>query len=128
MRILLIDDEESITSAIAGLLEDLGCTVVCSPDGQDGLERTREGKFDLIISDIRMPRMDGLAMLQCMREDGCTTPVVLISGHGDDRIAETAEEVGAVGFLQKPVRLRQLVATLRKNDLPAAGGGGVGIQ
>jgi len=114
MRVLLIDDEETIVRAMAALLEDLGCNVVRSADGREGLELALRERFDVIISDIRMPRLGGLELVSALREHGLSVPVLLISGHGDERITEKAAEVGAAGFLQKPVALRELVEYLRQ--------------
>ena len=117
MRVLLVDDEEAILSTLTEILTDLGHSVRSTVDGEGAARAALSEPFDLVISDIRMPRMDGLKLVNTLREQSLGVPVILISGHGSDDIAAQAAEVDAVRLLHKPINIRDLLAGIRSLDL-----------
>ena len=108
MRILLVDDESEILAALAEVLTDLGHSVTCCGDGEDALARFADESFDLVLSDVRMPKMDGIQLAEALAERCPGLPIVLISGHGEDELVEQAAPGNSIGFLRKPVRIRDL--------------------
>ena len=112
--ILAIDDDE----ATLGLLEDLlslsGFRVFTAGEGQQGIERFSEERPDLVITDIQMPGMDGLELLQRVRSVDDLVPVILVTGHGDLDNAVRALRRGAHDFLLKPINADILLNTVRK--------------
>ncbi|MEY2937770.1 MAG: hypothetical protein RL062_359 [Bacteroidota bacterium] len=112
-KILLIDDEASIRMALKEILEYEGHTVIESPDAQAALKAVGQETFDLIISDIKMPKMDGLEFLSKVKEMGIECPVVMITGHGTIDTAVESIKKGAFDFIQKPLDLNRVLVTVR---------------
>ena len=108
MHILLVDDEEDILVALADVLTDLGHSVICCGDGEEALARFADESFDLVLSDVRMPKMDGVQLAGALAERCPGLPIVLISGHGEDGPVEQAAPSNSLGFLRKPIRIRDL--------------------
>lgn len=112
--ILAIDDD----AATLGLLEDLlslsGFNVLTAGEGREGIKLFRENRPDLVISDIQMPHMDGLELLQRVRAVDDSVPVILVTGHGDLDNAVRALRRGAHDFLLKPINSDILINTVRK--------------
>lgn len=113
MRILVADDEREITKAVKAVLERGKYMVDAVDNGGDALSYARSGAYDVIILDIMMPGRDGLSVLQALREDGVTTPVLLLTARGElnDRVAGL--EAGADDYLAKPFAMAELVARVR---------------
>ena len=111
-RILVIDDEKSIRNTLREILEYEKYTVDDAPDGIEGLRLAGEQKYDIILCDIKMPRMDGIEVLIKLQEF-CDTPVVMISGHGTIETAVDAIRKGAYDYIAKPLDLNRLLVTLR---------------
>ena len=112
-RILIIDDEPNVRLSYRAVLEVEGYDVDEASSAATGLEKLIAGRFDLVILDLRMPEMDGLDLLAKMRERGLSTPTVMITAYGDLPHAVKAIKLGAIDFLQKPLKpdeLRHLVA------------------
>jgi len=114
VNIVLIDDEPIIHQALGPFLSRAGHQVHHAADGNEGIALASECKPDLIISDIRMPGMDGLELLEKLRMRIPTTPVALITGHGDITTAITALDKGAFAYLHKPVKLDELMAIIER--------------
>jgi DNA-binding NtrC family response regulator len=112
--IVLIDDEPIIHQALGPFLSRSGHQVHHAADGNEGLALVSECKPDFIISDIRMPGIDGLELLGKLRMRVPTTPVALITGHGDITTAIAALGNGAFAYLRKPVKLDELVAVIER--------------
>jgi DNA-binding NtrC family response regulator len=112
-KILLIDDEASIRMALKEILEYESHTVIESPDAQAALKAVGQETFDLIISDIKMPKMDGLEFLSKVKEMGVECPVVMITGHGTIDTAVESIKKGAFDFIQKPLDLNRVLVTVR---------------
>ncbi len=111
-RILIIDDEKSIRNTLREILEYEKYQVDEASDGVEGIKRVNEDKYDVILCDIKMPRMDGMEVLsQVMKITD--TPVIMISGHGTIETAVEAIKTGAYDYIAKPLDLNRLLVTLR---------------
>ena len=117
--ILIADDESSIRRSIRNILEDdtifedISIEVDEATDGEEALDKVRKGSYDLVLLDIKMPKRDGMEVMQAMNEAEIGTPVVMISGHGTVETAVEATRLGAIDFLEKPFDLNRLVVTVR---------------
>jgi two-component system nitrogen regulation response regulator NtrX len=111
--ILIVDDEPGVRSALTGVLRDEGYTVEAVPTGEACLDRLTRGPIDLIILDVWLPGMDGLATLARLRERQVDAQVVLISGHGNIESAVRAIKLGAFDFVEKPLSLEKTVLVVR---------------
>jgi DNA-binding NtrC family response regulator len=123
-KVLLIEDEASIRSVLKEILKDqkeLGLLIDEAKDGAEGLLKLETENYDLAICDIKMPKMDGMEVLQKAKEKGIATTFVMISAHGSTELAVDATKMGAYDFLQKPPDLNRLLVTVRnaldKNNL-----------
>lgn len=117
-KILVIDDERAIRNTLKDILEFEGYTIDLAENGKVGLEKALATTYDLIYTDIKMPEMDGLEMLQAYRktvkEQGVEeSPVVMISGHGTVETAVEALKNGAFDFIVKPLDLNRLLLTTK---------------
>ncbi len=112
-KILVIEDDSKIRSILKEILQEKNHDVDEAGDGQEGFKKLEQGNYDLCICDIKMPRMDGLEVLDRTKEAGITTNFVVISAHGNIDIAVEAVKKGAFDFLQKPFDLGRLEITLR---------------
>ena len=115
MNILLIDDEEDVRHSLSNFLKKLGHEVLCAKDGKEGLKIFHEREIDLVITDIRMPGMDGLELLKRLKQVQ-RSPVmgIVITGHGDMGNAIKALKYGAYDYLQKPINVRELAITIER--------------
>jgi DNA-binding NtrC family response regulator len=105
--VLVVDDEPMVRKSLALALERAGANVITAADGQEALARFREQKSAVIFSDVKMPGMDGFALLRSVKRLDPSTPVVLITGFGDEIVAR-AEEAGAARVLHKPITTAEL--------------------
>ncbi len=112
--ILVVDDEEGIRDLLAWELRDLGHHVVTAADGVEALEQIRLAEFDLLICDIRMPRVGGLEVLRSTKKTAPETEVVIATGYADDDCADECVRQGAFDFIQKPFRTADLLATVSR--------------
>ncbi len=115
-RILLVDDEEAIVKITRQRLERLGYTVDSTTDAVEALERFRSDpdRFDLVITDLTMPRMTGEDLTQKILKIRRDIPVIVCTGFSDKIGTEKAKEIGATGYIQKPYDKRFLAQTVRK--------------
>jgi two-component system nitrogen regulation response regulator NtrX len=111
--ILIVDDEPGVRSSLSGVLRDEGYTVEAVPSGEACLDRVTRGAVDLIVLDVWLPGMDGLATLARLRERQVDSQVVLISGHGNIESAVRAIKMGAFDFVEKPLSLEKTVLVVR---------------
>ncbi|MEI8095437.1 MAG: response regulator [Spirochaetales bacterium] len=112
MNILLVEDEEINRRILAKILSRFHATVVQARDGQEALELLEGFAAEVIITDLNMPRMDGLSLIRELKARGNSAPVVVLSAHNESEILEKAKELGAVHFLFKPIRVELLTQTL----------------
>lgn len=111
--ILVIDDEQAIRKALREILSFEGFTIDEAPDGAEGLKKIKEGNYDCILCDIKMPKMDGLEVLNAAKEVKPDTPFIVISGHGTIETAVEAVKNGAFDYISKPPDLNRLLITIR---------------
>jgi two-component system response regulator AtoC len=114
--VLVIDDEPGLRQSLGLLLGDAGYVVTAEQDGRRGLERALAEPFDLILCDVRMPQLDGLAFLRAYRERGGSALVVMMSAYGGEDAALAAMKEGAYDYIPKPFRPDEVVLTLRKAE------------
>ncbi len=112
-NILIIDDEKSIRRTLREILEYEGYKVEEANDGVEGLNMLKEKSFDAILLDIKMPKMDGLEVLDKIQLTNADTPVIMVSGHGTIDTAVEAVKKGAYDFVAKPMDLNRLLISLR---------------
>lgn len=113
-RILLIDDEEEMRRSSAQALSLFGLDVVTFANAEPVLERVGYGFDGVVISDIRMPGMDGMTLLQRIREMDSEIPVILVTGHADVQLAVSAMHAGVYDFVEKPFAAQHLVGIIRR--------------
>jgi two-component system nitrogen regulation response regulator NtrX len=111
--ILIVDDEPGVRSSLSGVLRDEGYSVEAVATGEACLDRLTRGPVDLIVLDVWLPGMDGLATLARLRERQVDSQVVLISGHGNIESAVRAIKLGAFDFVEKPLSLDKTVLVVR---------------
>ncbi len=114
-HILIIDDERSIRNTLKEILEFEKFTVDLAEDGAEGLKKLTDSVYDVALCDIKMPKMDGMEVLQKALEAGIETPIVMISGHGNVETAVEAIKIGAYDFIEKPLDLNRTLVTLRNS-------------
>lgn len=112
-KILIVDDEEAIRRTLRDILEFEKHEVEESGDGLDGLAKIKKNKYDVVIMDIKMPKMDGLEALDRIQILSPDTPVIMISGHGNIETAVEAVKKGAFDYISKPPDLNRLLITIR---------------
>ena len=112
--ILVVDDEPTLLRGISRLLTDRGYNVVCARDGESALGTFQGREFDVIVTDIAMPEMDGIQLLQQLRKHDAEVPVVLITGEPAVSTAVKALEFGAFHYLTKPIPLGDLEEVVDK--------------
>ncbi|MBN1824944.1 MAG: sigma-54-dependent Fis family transcriptional regulator [Candidatus Eisenbacteria bacterium] len=111
--IYVIDDETNIRRSLTGLLEDEGYRVEDFPSAEEGSERIDAAPPDLLLLDVRLPGVDGIAFLQTLREGDASFPVVVLSGHATIDSAVRATRLGAFDFIEKPLDPERLLITVR---------------
>ncbi len=119
--ILIIDDEKAIRKTLMEILSFEGYKLDEASDGEEGLKKFKEKSYDVVLCDIKMPKLDGLEFLQKAGEVNADTPIIMISGHGNIETAVEAVKKGAYDFISKPPDLNRLLITIRnameKNSL-----------
>ena len=114
-KILIIEDEAAIRRVLVKILseENSAYQVTQAQDGLEGIEKIRDEDFDLVLCDIKMPKMDGVEVLQAAKKIKPETPMVMISGHGDLDTAVQTMRLGAFDYISKPPDLNRLLNTVR---------------
>jgi two-component system, NtrC family, nitrogen regulation response regulator NtrX len=119
--ILIIDDEKAIRKTLSEILSFEGYKIEEAADGEEGLKKFKEKSFDVVLCDIKMPKLDGIEFLQKAGEINADVPVIMISGHGNIDTAVDAVKKGAFDYISKPPDLNRLLITIRnamdKNSL-----------
>ena len=113
MHILIVEDEPELSEKLRGLLESENYTVATSKDGEEALDKIWNENHDLILLDIMLPRLDGLEVLQSIRETGIKTPVLILTARGDVTDKVQGLNLGADDYLAKPFSLAELLARVR---------------
>lgn len=115
-KILAVDDSISIRKSISFVLTQEGYEVVEAVDGVDGLAKAKEDKFNLVITDINMPNMDGIEMIKQIRQtDGYKfTPIIALTTENQDSKMQEGKAAGATGWIVKPFTSEKLLAIVKK--------------
>jgi excisionase family DNA binding protein len=113
-RVLVVDDEASIRDLLAKTLALAEYDVDVAPDGRSALERMRMYPYDLLIADLKMPGMDGLAVIREAKRYKADLPVIIITGFSTESSAIEAVNLGVAGYLTKPFRVPQVLAAAAK--------------
>jgi len=113
IKVLVIDDEKAIRRSIKEILEFEKYTVDEAEDGIQGLSMAQKNNYDVILSDIKMPKLDGMELQNKLIESGVSSALIIMSGHGTIDTAVEAVKKGAYDFLAKPIDLNRLLVTVR---------------
>ncbi|HEX9869040.1 MAG TPA: response regulator, partial [Candidatus Tectomicrobia bacterium] len=113
-RILVVDDEEHMLALFESVLGKEGYQVICAASAEEALQQLHSVEFDLLISDLLLPGMDGVALLQQVRTTQPKLPYIMLTGHGTVRSAVAAMKEGASDYLTKPVDTDELKVVVEK--------------
>ncbi|MGB9809652.1 MAG: response regulator transcription factor, partial [Caldanaerobacter sp.] len=111
-RLLIVDDEEMFVKGLKLSLEEEGFLVDAAYDGEEGLEKVREGNYDLVILDIMLPKIDGFTVCREIRRFS-NIPIIMLTARGDDIDRIVGIEIGADDYLAKPFNTRELIARIK---------------
>jgi two-component system response regulator (stage 0 sporulation protein F) len=114
MKILVVDDEEGARELFNTILSDEGYAVTLAISGEDALSRLKEDAFDLVVTDIKMPGMDGLQLLQEIRKSGARSDVIMVTAYGEVESYLKAMSLGAAEYINKPIRIKELKRIVHK--------------
>lgn len=126
--ILIVDDEPSMRMALSESLESCGYKVETSDSGADALAKFQEGKFEVVITDMRMPGMGGMEVLRGIRKVSSRTPVIVITAYGTVNTAVEAMKEGAADFIMKPFSVDHLESIVKKVVAKKTGNGEKGLE
>lgn len=112
-NILVIDDERSIRNVLKDILSNEGYKVDEAADGEEGLKKFTEKNYDVVLCDIKMPKLDGIDFLAKATELNAEVPIIMVSGHGNIETAVDAVKKGAYDYISKPPDLNRLLITIR---------------
>lgn len=112
--ILVVDDEEEARFGLSKLLTDQNYNVFTAANGVEALEVIRNNAISIIITDIKMPKMDGLTFLREIKKNLPSAKVVIITGYGEVETYLEAMNLGAIEFLHKPIQFKDLIKVIRK--------------
>src|SRR6187397_857958 len=111
--ILVIDDEKAIRNTLSEILSYEGYKIEEAADGEEGLKKFGNATYDVVLCDIKMPKMDGIEFLEKARQINGDIPIIVISGHGNIETAVEAVKKGAFDYISKPPDLNRMLITLR---------------
>lgn len=114
--VLIVDDSVTIRQMVSFTLEQAGMAVVAAADGQDALERLGNGRVDLVITDLNMPRMDGIALVKELRRRPASkyTPVLMLTTESQETRRQEGRAAGATGWIVKPFQPDKLLQVIAK--------------
>lgn len=110
--VLIVDDEAELTTALEERLRLRGFRAQGVTSGAAALQRLREERWDVVLVDVKMSGLGGLELVRTIRQANPVQPVVLLTGHGSERDADTGRAMGITDYLMKPVRIEDLVQVL----------------
>jgi len=113
-RVLVVDDEASIRDLLSKTLALAEYDIDTAPDGRTAVGRLRAGQYDLLITDLKMPGMDGLTLIREARQLAPTLPIVIITAYSTETSAIEAINLGVSGYLTKPFRITKILSTAAK--------------
>lgn len=114
--ILIVDDSVSVRQSLHYILTESGFTVAEASDGEEGLRLLLQDKFNLVLTDVNMPNMDGIAMLQRVRENGPNkfTPILVLTTESQSDAVKKGKAAGASGWIVKPFTSDKLIGAVKK--------------
>ena len=110
--ILIVDDDDSFATALQRIIEEFGHSCTRAVDGQDGLEKFYDGDYDLVIADLKMPRMNGVEFIREAKRMDKDIVALVITGYADLKTAVEALTLGAYDYIEKPVEIEKFKAAL----------------
>ncbi|XPF94633.1 response regulator [Colwellia sp. RE-S-Sl-9] len=115
-KILIVDDSNSIRDMVSFTLKSAGYDTVEAKDGQDGLNKAKTASFDLVITDVNMPIMDGITLCQELRKLSSFkfTPILMLTTESSGDMKQRGKAAGATGWLVKPFNPEKLIATIKR--------------
>src|SRR5690625_7979962 len=113
-KILIADDEPNMIWALKRALIKEGYEVLSVENGEEAVESFKEQESDLVILDLKMPKMDGMEALTAIKEINPKVPIIMITAHGTTKVAVEAMKVGALDYISKPFDIEELRVTIRK--------------
>jgi len=115
-HILVVDDSSSIRKSVEFLLQQSGYKVTLAEDGAVGLSKCETGKYDLVITDVNMPNMDGITMIEKVRAltSFKFVPILILSTENQSHMLDRGKKAGATGWIVKPFTNEKLLATIKK--------------
>ena len=113
IALLLVEDERILAEILCDTLCGRDFEVTLAYDGEEGYARAQERSFDVIVSDIMMPRLDGFSMVKRLRKEGCTSPVLFLTARSSTDDVVKGFEVGGNDFLRKPFAIDELIVRVR---------------
>ena len=116
MRILIAEDEELVANMLKKTLEDQGYSIDLAENGEVAFEKFKKNSYAIVLTDIRMPKMDGLELLKKIKntEKGKIVDVILITGYSDIKYSMDALKKGAYDYFKKPVSRDELLSTIKR--------------
>src|SRR2546427_11650811 len=103
-RVLVVDDHENQRAGLAKMIQSWGFTVETSADGQEALDKLNSSTIHVLVTDLRMPRMDGFELLKRLGAAGCMPPTIVLTAFGNIEIAiQTMHDLGAFWYIEKPI-------------------------
>jgi two-component system, response regulator, stage 0 sporulation protein F len=114
MKILVVDDEEGARELFFTILSDEGYDITLANNGEEALAKFKSEACDLVITDIKMPVMDGLQLLQEIRKTGSKTDVIMVTAYGEVESYLKAMSLGAAEYINKPIRIKELKRIVHK--------------
>ncbi|MFN3245098.1 MAG: response regulator [Leptonema sp. (in: bacteria)] len=113
-HILAVDDSQTMRDVVKETLESAGYQVTVAENGLDGLEKFKQGKFDLIIADINMPVMDGITMIKEIRKINTEVPIITLTTESEESKKQEGRNAGADGWIVKPFRPAQFLDIIKQ--------------
>lgn len=114
-QIMIVDDSATVRQVLRITLEDGGYEVMEAIDGQDALDQLTKSRFDLVVTDLQMPNLDGLSLIRAVRKDTCNrlTPIVVLTTESKTEIKEEGKAAGVSGWIIKPFKPEQILNVVR---------------
>ena len=112
--VLIVDDEDALRTILSGELTSSGYEVATAADGDEGIEQVKSQKFDLVLLDIKMPKVDGFEVLKFIKKERPGVKVIMLTGFADLKNAIESKRYGAEDFVSKPYDLVDLLTTIER--------------
>ncbi|MGZ3538956.1 MAG: response regulator, partial [Thermodesulfobacteriota bacterium] len=113
-RILVVDDEETVREMVSKIINLIGHEVVTTGNGREALEILRSQPFSIMITDVKMPEMDGFELMKVVRDQFPGTPIICMTAHGASYTYTDVVGVGATEYITKPITIDEMMAKLKR--------------